>query len=56
MDSQMATVKSVSGNKAIVELGAEDKTANIPKGMVVSQGQKALVIKVSGKYLIINIY
>lgn len=56
MDSQMGIIKSVSGNKAVVELGSEDKTADIPKGVSVLHGYKVLVSQVSGKYLIINAY
>lgn len=53
----MATVKSVSGNTAVIELGSgEVKSTNIPRGLSTSSGNKVLVVQVSGKYLIINVY
>lgn len=57
MDNQMATVLSVSGNRAEVELGSgETKAALIPRGLSVSRQDRVLVDKVSGKYLIINVF
>lgn len=57
MTSGMALVVSVSGDSATVELGSgERKTASVPQGVSVSEGDRALVMQVSGKYLIIQIY
>lgn len=53
----MATVKSIEGTKATIELGSgETKTANIPRGISVSSGDNVFVMQISGKYLIIHIY
>jgi len=53
----MATVKSIDGNKAIIELGSgEVKSASIPHNISILDGNKVLVSQVAGKYMIINIY
>lgn len=57
MTSGMATVKIINEDYAVIELGSgESKTASIPRGVSVSVGDRALVMQVSGKYLIIHIY
>lgn len=57
MTNGMAVVLSVNGDSATVELGSgERKTASVPRGTSVSEGDRALIMQVSGKYLIIQTY
>lgn len=54
---EMATVISLTETGENIQLGSgENKSARIPRGLDLSVGDKVLVSKVSGKYLIINAY
>lgn len=58
MNSGMAMVDSVvDENSVLIELGSgERKTARLPRGSSVEEGDKVFFMQVSGKYLIIHAY